>query len=51
MGVSYNMSYSPSSVSGAEIDANDIHDQVHALNESVQRQLEEPDRRYMELYQ
>ena len=29
----------------------DIHDRLHALNESVQRQLKEADRRYMELYE
>ena len=27
----------------------DIRDQVYALNESVQRQLKEADRKYMEL--
>ena len=33
------------------IDAEDTRNQVHALNESVQRQLEEANRRYMELYE
>ena len=54
MGTSYSRSYSPSStfeVGLARIDAKDIHNQVHALNESVQRQLEEANRRYMELYE
>ena len=35
----------------AGIDPESIRDQVHALNESVQRQLEEANRRYMELYE
>ena len=30
-------------------DVEDIRDRVHALNESVQRQLEEADKRYIEL--
>ena len=46
MGTSYSRSYSPGSVSGA---GSGICDQVHALNELVQRQLEEADRRYVEL--
>ena len=33
----------------ASTDVEDIRDQVYALNESVQRQLEEADRRYMKL--
>ena len=33
-----------------ETDAEGIRDQVYALNESVQRQLEEANMRYMELY-
>ena len=40
MGTSYSRSYSPSSMSGVRptgIDAEDIHDRVHVLNESVQR--------------
>ena len=44
---------SPSFMPGAGpagTDPESIRDQVHALNESVQRQLEEADRRYMELY-
>ena len=28
-----------------------IHDRVHALNESAQKQLEEADKRYMKLYE
>ena len=54
MEASYSRSYSLSSVSRAEragTDPESIHDQVHALNESVQRQLEEGDRRYMKLYE
>ena len=54
MGTSYSKSYSPGSVSGARPAGTDpefICDQVHVLNESVQRQFEETDRRYMELYQ
>ena len=54
MEISYSKSYSPSSLSRAGtvgIDIKDIGDRVHALNESVQRQLEEADRRYMELYE
>ena len=46
------LDYSPVSMSGggpASADVEDIHDLVHALNESVQRQLEEVERRYMEL--
>ena len=35
----------------AGIDAEDIRDQVHTLNELVQRQLKEADKRYMELYE
>ena len=38
-----------SGVGLVETDLESIHDQVHAMNESVQRQLEEADRRYMEL--
>ena len=54
METSYIRSYSPNYVSGvglARIDPESICDQVHALNELVQRQLEEADRRYMKLYQ
>ena len=54
MGTSYRKIYSPNSVSkvgAVETDAKDIRGQVYALNESVQRQLEEADRRYMELYE
>ena len=50
----YSRSYSPGSISGARpvgTDVEDIHDRVHALNESMQKQLEEVDRRYMELYE
>ena len=46
MGASYSMSYSPGSMSGvgpARTDAKDIRDQVHALNESMLRQLEKAD--------
>ena len=53
MGTSYSKSYYSDSVSRVGptgTDSKFIHDQVHALNESVQRQLEEPDSRYMELY-
>ena len=32
-------------------DTEDICGQVYALNESVQRQLEQADRRYIELYE
>ena len=32
-------------------DVEDIHDRVYALNESVQKQLEEVDKRYMELHE
>ena len=52
MGLTYSRSYSPASVSEAglaSVDMEEIHDWVHALNESVQRQLEEADRSYMEL--
>ena len=38
-----------SRVGPAGTDPESIHNQVHALNESVQRQLEEADRRYIEL--
>ena len=54
MGTSYSRSYSPSSMSGvgpARTSAKDIRDRVYALNESVQRQLEEADMTYMELYE
>ena len=54
IGTAYSRSHSPASISGArpvEIDMKDIRDQVYILNESVQRQLEEADRRYMELYE
>ena len=42
MRTSYNGSYSPGSVSGAELvwtDAKEIRDRVHTLNESMQRPL------------
>ena len=32
-------------------DVEDIRDRVHALNESMQKQLEKANRRYMELYE
>ena len=32
-------------------DAKDIHDQVHTLNKLVHKQLEEANKRYMELYE
>ena len=54
MGTSYSRSYSPSSAFEtrlARTDPKSIRNQVHALNESVQRQLEEADWRYMELYE
>ena len=54
MGTSYSRSYSPSFVPGAGpagTNSESIRDQVYALNELVQRQLEEVDKRYMELYQ
>ena len=35
----------------ARINADDIHNRVHALNKSVQRQLKDANRRYMELYE
>ena len=50
----FTISHIPGSISEAgpvRSDPKAIHDQVHALNESVQRQLEEANRRYMELYQ
>ena len=53
MWTSYSRSYSLGSISGtgpAGIDADDIHYQAHVLNKSVQRQLEEADRKYIELY-
>ena len=53
MGTSYSRSYSLGSVFKARfvrINAENIRGQVHALNESVQRQLEEANKRYMELY-
>ena len=52
MWTTYSRSYSPVSMSRARLasaDVEDIRDQVHALSELVQRQLEEVDRRYMEL--
>ena len=54
METTYNRSYSLASLFEAglvRIDVEDILDWVHALNESVQKQLEELDRRYMELYE
>ena len=54
MGISYSRSYSPGFVSGAKLagtDPKSILDQVHALNELVQRQFEEVDQRYIELYE
>ena len=53
MGTSYSRSYSPSSVFGAGpagTDSESIRDRIHALNESIKKQLEEADWRYMELY-
>ena len=35
----------------AGLDVKDIRDRVYALNEFMQRQLEEANRRYMELYE
>ena len=52
MGTTYSKSYSLGFVSGvgpAGTEVEDIHDRVHTLNESVQRQLEEAVRRCMEL--
>ena len=52
MGTTYSRSCSPASISGvglASIDVEDLRNRVHALNESVQRQLEEANRSYMEL--
>ena len=54
IGTTYNRLYSPISISGARpvgTDVVDIRDQVYALNESVQKQLKEADRRYMELHE
>ena len=54
MGTTYSRSYSLGSMSRAgptRTNVEDIHDQVYALNESMQRQLEEANMRYMELYQ
>ena len=54
MGTSYSRSYTPGSIYGAKLtgtDSESIHDQIHALNELVQTQLEEADKRYMELCQ
>ena len=52
MGTTYNRSYSPVSMSKVEpvsTDAEEIHDLVHVLNESVKRQLEKSDKEYMKL--
>ena len=54
IGTYYSRSYSLGSMSRVGLtgtDADDIRDWVYALNKLVQRQLEEVDRRYMELYQ
>ena len=54
MGTFYSKSYFSGSVSGvgpAETDSKSIRDQVHRKNDSVQRQLEEADTRYIELYE
>ena len=54
MGATYSRSYSPGFVFGARPARNyteDIRDWVHALNESMQRQLEEADKRHMEMNQ
>ena len=54
MGTFYSRSYSLGSMSGvgpAGTDLESICDQVHALNESMQRQLEEANLRYIELYE
>ena len=52
MGTTYSRSYSPAFVYGAGLAGTNvevIHGRVYALNESVQRQLEEADKWYMEL--
>ena len=52
MGTSYSKSYSLSFMYGvrpARTNTEEICDRVHALNESMQMQLKEADRRYMEL--
>ena len=52
MGTTYNRSYSPTSEVGpARTNMEDLCDRVNALNESVQKQLEEAYRRYMELHE
>ena len=54
MGTSYSRSYSLGSVSRVGpvgTDLKPIRDHVHALNESAQRQLDEADRKYIELYE
>ena len=52
MGTIYNRSYSLASVFRAGpacIDVDGIHDQVHVLDESVQKQLKKADQSYIEL--
>ena len=54
MRTSYKRSYSldfVSEIGPTKTDVEDICDQVHALNESVQRQFKEVNKRYMDLYQ
>ena len=54
MGTICSRSYSLAAVFGAGpvgTDVEDIRDQVHALNELVQKQHEEANRRYIELYE
>ena len=54
MGTTYSRSYSPDSMAGvglAKTDVEDIRDRVHAVNELMQQQLEEADKRYMLLYE
>ena len=53
IGATYSGSYSLAFVFGAGLtitDMEDIHNQVHAMNESVHKQLKKADRRYMELH-
>ena len=54
METAYSRSYSPCSVSrtgSAGTDVEDIRHWVHGLNELVQKQLEDTNRRYIELYE
>ena len=53
MGTTYSRSYSLVFIFGAGptgTNVEDIHDRVHALNELVQKQLEEANMSYMELH-